>query len=197
MAALRTTDRGPIGVGLLREFIAWLVIHDAVADEVCELLYTHLDAGSDADPAVAAVALCELVSGTLAAATPEDWQAISDQLVANARVVLDVRRSAAEREQELAESRRAQLEEVLGVHVTERFVLTDEAFRAFCDALDRPPRVNPALVDLFKRTQPWQDVPAAVVRRVPLCDCTGEQLERDGHCDSPDCPNRPDGEASR
>jgi hypothetical protein len=26
---------------------------------------------------------------------------------------------------------------------------------------------------------------------IPLCDCTGEQLERGELCDSPDRPNRP------
>ena len=31
----------------------------------------------------------------------------------------------------------------------------------------------------------------AEVRLIALCDCTGEQLERGQHCDSPNCPNRP------
>lgn len=132
----------------------------------------------------------ELLTETLSAATPEDWQAISDQLIANARDVLEAHRPAADREQELADSRRAKLEEALGVHVTETFVLTDEAWQAFCDALGRPPRVNPALVSLFRRELPRQDAPAAGARMIALSNCTGEQLERGEHCDSPDCPNR-------
>lgn len=190
MTDVRTTDHGPIGVDLLREFIAWAVIHDAVADQVCELLYAHLGAGDDADPAVAAVGVRELLTETLSAATPEDWQAISDQLIANARDVLEAHRPLADREQELADSRRAKLEEALGVHVTETFVLTDEAWQAFCEALDRPPRVNPALVSLFRKQLPRQGAPAAGARMIALCDCTGEQLERGERCDSPDCPNR-------
>lgn len=44
----------------------------------------------------------------------------------------------------------------------------------------------------YLREHQEEDVaPAARVQMVPLCDCTGEQLERGEHCDSPDCPNRP------
>jgi uncharacterized protein (DUF1778 family) len=147
MTYVRTTDHGPIGVDLLRDLIARVVIHDAVADQVCELLYAHLGAGADADPAVAAVGVRELLTGTLAAATPEDWQAISDQLIANARAALEAHRPVAERAQEQADSWRT-------MRVSQTFVLTDEKWQAFNEMLDRPPRVIPAVVNLFRRERP-------------------------------------------
>ena len=66
-------------------------------------------------------------------------------------------RSAAAATQEslsefLVESGRERAERVLADRT--RFVLSPARWRAFTEALDRPPTENPALVELFRRPRP-------------------------------------------
>lgn len=81
---MRPTDRGPIAAALVRDFIAKALAHDAVADEVAELLYEHLTR-DDRDPGVLARPLRDLIMEIIDhAATHEDWHAVCAQLVTNA-----------------------------------------------------------------------------------------------------------------
>jgi hypothetical protein len=97
MTDVRTTKRGTIGANLLRDFITYALRHDAVADNSFELLHAHVHAGDDADPAVVATGLLEMLSSTLEAATPEDWQAVGDQLIQDVRAIVDERGPATDR----------------------------------------------------------------------------------------------------
>jgi len=82
--AMRPTDRGPIAAALVRDFIAKVLAHDAVADEVAELLYEYLTR-DDRDPGVLARPLRDMLVEIIDhAATGEDWHAVCTQLVANA-----------------------------------------------------------------------------------------------------------------
>jgi len=81
--AVRPSDRGPIAAALVRDFITTALAHDAVADEVAELLYEYLTR-DDRDPAVLARPLRAMIDEIRDAATDEDWHALCAQLVANA-----------------------------------------------------------------------------------------------------------------
>jgi hypothetical protein len=82
---MRETDGGDrISVKVLREYLIWVIHHDAVYDNANDLIFDHV-AGGYLHPAVAVVALRELVSETIEAATVEDWHAVFDALVSDAR----------------------------------------------------------------------------------------------------------------
>ncbi|HXE94251.1 MAG TPA: hypothetical protein VN544_10660 [Gaiellaceae bacterium] len=88
--AMRPTDRGPIAAALVRDFIAKALAHEAVADEVAELLYTYL-AHDDRDSEVLARPLRGMIVEIIDhAATDEDWHAVCAQLVANACDALEL-----------------------------------------------------------------------------------------------------------
>lgn len=83
--AMRTTDGGDqTSVELLRSYLAWVLNHDVVSDKVRDLVFDHV-VGGHLHPAVAASSLRELVKETIDAATNEDWLAVFDTLVSDAR----------------------------------------------------------------------------------------------------------------
>lgn len=83
----RTTERGDrISAELLREYLTWALGHDAVRDQADELVFDHL-VGGRFHPAYRAASLEVLVTSTIEAATTEDWQAVFDALVSEAREV--------------------------------------------------------------------------------------------------------------
>lgn len=88
--AMRPTAQGPIAAALVRDFIAKALAHDAVADEVAELLYEHLT-HDDRGPDVLARPLRDMVVEIIDnAAADEDWHAVCAQLVANACDALEL-----------------------------------------------------------------------------------------------------------
>lgn len=91
----RMTARGPIAAALVRDFIANALAHPAVADDVAQMIAEYLTC-SDRDPDVLATPLRRMLHEILnRAATEEDWQAVCEQLVANACDELSVAREAA------------------------------------------------------------------------------------------------------
>jgi hypothetical protein len=72
-------DAGP-----RREFINNILAHDALLDEVDELLYEHVVEG-DHQPAAVAATLRQLTLAAVTAATPQDWQHITERLIADLR----------------------------------------------------------------------------------------------------------------
>jgi len=83
----RVTEQGStIDVALLRGFLKRALEDDAVADAVNELLFEHVVAGRY-HPSVIAESLPSYISEILGAATREDWQAVAEQLIAEAREV--------------------------------------------------------------------------------------------------------------
>jgi hypothetical protein len=104
---MRPTHRGPIAAALVRDFIASALAHDAVADEVAELLYEYLTR-DDRDPDLLARPLRDMIVEIIDhAATDEDWHAVCAQLVANACDALgladaELRRELRRNEREVA-----------------------------------------------------------------------------------------------
>jgi aminoglycoside/choline kinase family phosphotransferase len=81
----RVTANGEkIAVDLLRAFLKRTLEDDAVADPVNDLLFDHIVAGR-LHPSVVAENLPTHINATLSAATREDWQAVADELIAEAR----------------------------------------------------------------------------------------------------------------
>lgn len=81
----RTTEQGDtIDVGLLRGFLRRALADDAVADKVDELLFAHVVEGRY-HPTVVAETLPGLLGEVMGAAQSEDWQAITIELIAEAR----------------------------------------------------------------------------------------------------------------
>ena len=81
----RVTEGGEqIDVALLRAFLKRALEDDAVADPVNDLLFDHVVAGRF-HPSVVAESLPGYVNEVLNAATREDWQAVADELIAEAR----------------------------------------------------------------------------------------------------------------
>jgi hypothetical protein len=70
-------DAGPS-----REFINNILAHDALLDEVDELLYEHVVEGHH-QPAAVAATLRHLTLAAITAATPQDWQHITERLIAD------------------------------------------------------------------------------------------------------------------
>lgn len=75
-----------IDVALLRSFLRRALADDAVADRVDELLFEHVVEGRF-HPSVAAETLPGFLREVIGAARTEDWQAVADELIAEAREV--------------------------------------------------------------------------------------------------------------
>lgn len=83
----RVTEQGNrIDITVLRSFLKRALEDDAVADPVNELLFEHVVAGRY-HPSVVAESLPSYINEILGAATREDWQAVADELIAEAREV--------------------------------------------------------------------------------------------------------------
>ena len=82
---VRVTEQGnKIGVAMIRGFLKRVLADDAVADEVANLLFEHV-VGRRFHPSVVAATLPGYINEILEAATQEDWQAVADELIAEAR----------------------------------------------------------------------------------------------------------------
>lgn len=83
----RETEQGNrIDVAMLRGFLKRALEDDAVADPVNELLFECVVVGH-LHSSVIAETLPSYISEILGAATREDWQAVADELIAEAREV--------------------------------------------------------------------------------------------------------------
>jgi len=83
----RVTEGGEqIDVVLLRAFLKRALEDDAVADPVNDLLFDHVVAGRF-HPSVVAESLPSYINEVLGAVTREDWQAVADELIAEAREI--------------------------------------------------------------------------------------------------------------
>jgi hypothetical protein len=83
----RQTEQGnTIDVALLRGFLKRALEDDAVVDPVNDLLFEHVVAGRF-HPSVVAETLPSYIHEILNAATREDWQAVADELIVEAREV--------------------------------------------------------------------------------------------------------------
>jgi len=83
----RSTEHGNrIAVVLLRGFLKHALKDDAVADPVNELIFEHVVAGRH-HPSVLAESLPAYIAEILGAARREDWQAVADELIAEAREI--------------------------------------------------------------------------------------------------------------
>lgn len=83
----RVSEQGNrIDVAVLRAFLRRTLGDDAVADPVNELLFEHVVAGRY-HPSVIAESLPSFITEILGAATRADWQAVADELIAEAREV--------------------------------------------------------------------------------------------------------------
>lgn len=81
----RVTGQGNrIDVGLLRVFLKRALEDDAVVDPVNELLFEHVVRGRY-HPSVVAENLPSFITEILGAATREDWRAVANELIAEAR----------------------------------------------------------------------------------------------------------------
>lgn len=83
----RRTEQGDaIDVALLRDFLKRALGDDAVADKVDGLLFDHVAEGRY-HPSVIAETLPGFLNEIIGAARAEDWQAVADELIAEAREV--------------------------------------------------------------------------------------------------------------
>lgn len=73
-----------IGIATIREFLKRVLAEDAVADQVNDLLFDHVVHGR-LHPSVVAASLVGPINELLEVATAEDWQAVADDLIAEAR----------------------------------------------------------------------------------------------------------------
>lgn len=88
MDDVRHTEQGnTIDTALLRAFLRSALNHDAVSDGVNELLYEHL-IERRYHPSLIASSLPRFINELVDAATDEDWRAIRDDLIADARDAL-------------------------------------------------------------------------------------------------------------
>jgi hypothetical protein len=84
-AETRTTEQGNrIEVAMIRGFLKRALSDDAVADGVNDLLFTHVVEGRY-HPSVVAESLRPCIEEILHATTAEDWRAVADDLIAEAR----------------------------------------------------------------------------------------------------------------
>jgi hypothetical protein len=87
VAHQRVTAQGNrIDVALIRGFLKRALEDDAVADDVNDLLFDHIVAGR-LHPSVVAESLPACIDEILGVATRADWQAVADELIAEAREV--------------------------------------------------------------------------------------------------------------
>lgn len=77
-----------IGIATIREFLKRVLADDAVADQVNDLLFDHVVLGR-LHPSVVAASLSGPIEELLQVATAEDWQAVADDLIAEARELHD------------------------------------------------------------------------------------------------------------
>lgn len=83
----RRTELGNmIDEALIRGFLKRVLEDDAVAEPVNELLFEHVVAGR-LHPSVVAETLPSFIHEILNTATREDWQAVADELIAEAREI--------------------------------------------------------------------------------------------------------------
>lgn len=83
----RRTEQGhTIDVALLRGFLKRVLADDAMVDKVDELLFEHVVEGRF-HPSVVTETLPGLLGEVIGGARSEDWQAIADELIAEAREV--------------------------------------------------------------------------------------------------------------
>jgi hypothetical protein len=83
----RETEQGNrVDVAVLRGFLKRALEDDAVADPVNELLFEYVVVGH-LHSSVVAETLPSSIAEILGAATREDWQAVADELIAEAREV--------------------------------------------------------------------------------------------------------------
>lgn len=83
----RTTEQGNrIAVALIRDFLAAALAHDAVQDNVNDLLFAHVVEGRY-HPSVIVESLRPMIEEILEVATGEDWRAVAAQLIAEVREV--------------------------------------------------------------------------------------------------------------
>lgn len=87
MAETRTTEQGnAVEVAAIRAFLLRLAADDLLADEVNDLLFEHVVAGRY-HRSVVAESLRPIIDEILNATTAADWQAVADQLIAEARAL--------------------------------------------------------------------------------------------------------------
>lgn len=87
-APWRRTELGNmIDEALIRGFLKRVLEDDAVAEPVNELLFEHVVAGR-LHPSVVAETLPSYIHEVLNTATREDWQAVADELIAEAREIV-------------------------------------------------------------------------------------------------------------
>lgn len=77
-----------IGIATIREFLKRVLADDAVADQVNDLLFDHVVLGR-LHPSVVAASLLGPIEELLQVASAEDWQAVADDLIAEARELHD------------------------------------------------------------------------------------------------------------
>jgi aspartate/glutamate racemase len=81
----RTTESGgTFDADLLRAFIAAALGHDAAQNAVNELIFEHVVTGRY-HPSLVAELLRPIIDEILEAAAREDWQAVADRLIGEAR----------------------------------------------------------------------------------------------------------------
>ena len=86
-APRRQTEQGNvIDIALIRGFLKRALEDDAVADPVNDLLFEHVVAGRF-HPSVVAENLPGYINEILETATREDWHAVADELIAEAREI--------------------------------------------------------------------------------------------------------------
>jgi hypothetical protein len=73
-----------IPIATIRDFLKRLLADDAVADQVNELLFDHVVLGK-CHPSVVAASLVGPIEEMLQVATAEDWEAVADDLIGEAR----------------------------------------------------------------------------------------------------------------
>lgn len=86
-APRRRSEQGNgIDVALIRGFLKRALEDDAVADPVNDLLFEHVVVGRF-HPSVVAETLPDYINEILETATREDWQAVADELIVEAREI--------------------------------------------------------------------------------------------------------------
>jgi hypothetical protein len=82
---LRISEQGSrFEITTIRNFLTRTLADDAVAEQVTELLFEHVVQGR-LHPSVIAATLPAYIDEVLQTATGEDWQAVADDLIAEAR----------------------------------------------------------------------------------------------------------------
>ncbi len=82
----RTEQGGTIETAALRGFLKRALADDAVADKVDELIFEHV-VEDRFHPSVVAETLPSVIGEILGAAKCEDWQALADELIAEAHEI--------------------------------------------------------------------------------------------------------------